>query len=220
MSLARPLRPLLQRPAISTCPTIARIRPLSTSPLLQEHTKRITKDRNPKRGMSPMRGVGPKQMLETEQYDLPRPVLDPKARTEVKTDEDHGLWGFFHEKKCLPTPEEDHAHGRAWTAAELRIKSWDDLHRLWWACVKERNIIATQQKERERLDPGYGEYESEEREAEVIKTQKRIRYVLTERYYAWEEAREIAETDPEVNLSGVGQAYVPVYEETFEQTKA
>lgn len=78
--------------------------------------------------------------------------------------------------------------------------------------MKERNIIATQQKERERLDPGYGEYESEEREAEVIKTQKRIRYVLTERYYAWEEAREIAETDPEVNLSGVGQAYVPVYE--------
>lgn len=77
----------------------------------------------------------------------------------------------------------------------------------------ERNIIATQRKERERLDPGYGEYEANEREAEVIATQKRIRHVLTERYYAWSEARELAETDPEVDLSGRGPAYSPINQE-------
>lgn len=57
--------------------------------------------------------------------------------------------------------------GRAWSVEELRRKSWDDLHKLWWRCVKERNIIFTQALERQRLDPGYGEYEAKGRDREV-----------------------------------------------------
>ena len=34
--------------------------------------------------------------------------------------------------------------GRPWTAEELRRKSWDDLHVLWYKCILERNIIATE----------------------------------------------------------------------------
>jgi large subunit ribosomal protein L47 len=60
-----------------------------------------------------------------------------------------------------------HAHGRGWTVQELRSKSWDDLHRLWWMCVKDINRCMTTEAERVRLDAGYGQYEFEARMEEV-----------------------------------------------------
>lgn len=36
-----------------------------------------------------------------------------------------------------------------------------------------------------------------------------IKHTLTERQYAWEDAVELAKSDPEVNLSGEGPAYSP-----------
>lgn len=109
----------------------------------------------------------------------------------------------------MNTPEEDHEHGRYWSAEELRGKSWEDLHALWWVCCKERNRIATEAFERKRLEAGYGEAESKERDAMVRMTQRAIKHVLTERYYSWEDARELAKGDPEVDLSGEGPAFTP-----------
>jgi large subunit ribosomal protein L47 len=43
--------------------------------------------------------------------------------------------------------------------------------------------------------------------------------VLTERYYSWEEARQLARDDPEVDLSGEGPAYIPL-EDAFEPETA
>jgi large subunit ribosomal protein L47 len=98
-------------------------------------------------------------------------VRDPKRRTAVEVDENHGLWDFFSESRAaLMTPTELASHGRGWYVQELRRKDWDDLHRLWWVCVKETNRIKTFKAERERIGKMYGDYEADARLEEVCST--------------------------------------------------
>lgn len=157
-------------------------------------------DKSKNRGVSAIHRTGPKHPLSVSKFPLPVPVsradLPPR-----QTNPDHGLWGFFPPSR-LPTstPEYDIAHGRAWSIQELRGKSWDDLHCLWWVCVKERNRISTSNRERERLKAGYGEAELQDRDKVVRATQHAIKHVLRERWYAWEDARQIwvASKAPEV----------------------
>lgn len=40
--------------------------------------------------------------------------------------------------------------GRAWHAEELRRKSFDDLHTLWYKLIVERNALYTQREEMKR----------------------------------------------------------------------
>ncbi|EPQ65396.1 BgtA-20946 [Blumeria graminis f. sp. tritici] len=168
------------------------------------------RDMNRIRGVSSTRRTGPRQPLSVSKTLLPQPVRDPDRRSKYEVDENHGLWGFFHSKdKSINTPEEDHAFGRSWTVEELRGKDWEDLHALWWVCAKEKNRISTASYERKRLKAGYGDAESEERDKAVRRTQRAIKHVLTERWYSWTEAKDLAKEDPEINLSGTGPTYCP-----------
>ncbi|RDL33657.1 54S ribosomal protein L4, mitochondrial [Venustampulla echinocandica] len=181
-----------------------------TSPFSSTSSTYYPRDNNRERGVSTQRRTGLRQPVSVSKTPLPKPVLNPEKRSKVEVDPDHGLWQFFHSKdKPMNTPEEDHAHGRPWSVEELRQKSWEDLHSLWWVCCKERNRIVTEAYERKRLNAGYGDAESKEREAMVKITMRAIKQALTERYYSWSDAEELAKTDPEINLSGEGSVYTP-----------
>lgn len=128
------------------------------------------RDGNPNRGVSALRrtGLRRRQTLSVKVEDLPKPVLDSKQRSQVDVDPNHGLWGFFNRDRYpFATPEYDNNHGRAWTVVELRAKDFEDLHKLWWVCVRERNRLATERHERKKADAGYGDWESEQREVVV-----------------------------------------------------
>ncbi|GAB1318812.1 54S ribosomal protein L4 mitochondrial [Madurella fahalii] len=184
----------------------------TTAALLKRHTyvgARDNMDHSKKRGESAIRRTGTRWRLSMSDVPLPKPV--PRDQLPpIETDPNHGLWEFFADRQTVAaTPEQDAKHGRSWTVEELRHKSWDDLHRLWWVCVKERNRIATANWERNKSRLGFGEGEALERDHRVRDTMRCIKHVLTERFYAWEDAVKLAENDPEVNLSGDGPAFTP-----------
>ncbi len=151
------------------------IAPFSSTPVPQAR-KKVRKDNNPNRGQSALYRSGlaqrldprEKRLLAEKVARLPKPVLDPRQRSEVLVDEDHGLWDFFNrDRTSLTTPEELAGHGRGWTVAELRKKDWDDQWRLWWVCIKERNRLFTYLREKERVGKLYGAHEAYKRLTQV-----------------------------------------------------
>lgn len=94
----------------------------------------------------------------------------------------HGLEEFFE----TPLQEGDKPRtGKEWKAADLRRKSFDDLHKLWYVLLKERNMLASEQGRRKARGE---KLPNPTRTTKVKKSMARIKLVLTE--------RAIAITDP------------------------
>lgn len=108
----------------------------------------------------------------------------PPAASNLKCPDDHPLWQFFSDKKFLRTPDELDTLSRPWTIPELRRKSFDDLHSLWYTCLKERNVLA---RENHLVVFNFEtQTETYQTVADSIRTTMwRIRHVLSERDWAF-----------------------------------
>ena len=109
--LAPALAPLLNQLSLQQPPCQQKF---STSP--SHFLRRYRRDNNKLRGVSALRRKGFKKPISIRpivaRLGLPKPVLDPKRRSKIHVDDNHGLWGFFNEKKeLLSTPDEEAKHG-------------------------------------------------------------------------------------------------------------
>ena len=68
--------------------------------------------------------------------------------------------------------------GRAWKAEELRLKSFEDLHTLWYVLLKESNMLLS---ERERTRKSNQRAHQPDRLLKVRLSMARIHTVLEER---------------------------------------
>ncbi|XWS48131.1 hypothetical protein CRYUN_Cryun13aG0046600 [Craigia yunnanensis] len=92
--------------------------------------------------------------------------------------------------------DEKPVYGRGWKASELRLKSWDDLHKLWYVLLKEKNILMTQ---RQMLHAQNLQFPNPERIPKVRKSMCRIKHVLTERAIEDPDPRRCAEMKRMIN---------------------
>ncbi|KAF8798950.1 MRP-L47-domain-containing protein, partial [Phlegmacium glaucopus] len=147
--------------------------------------------------------------LPSEPLQTPGPPKPKQKLTHnVPVREDHGLYAFFRRKpddtlkgenrfEVVETPETYQVlTGRPWFASELRNKSFKDLHTLWYVCLREKNLLATQKEEVRRMGVTNSELQvSGEKVRNCRKTMARIKAVLNERRLAYVGAVELAERE-------------------------
>jgi hypothetical protein len=105
------IRPVLRLPTTTGCDRAVIVANRSIHSTAARQFPRSTRGRNPNRGVSPMRRRPQKERLGAQKYGIPAPNLGESRRTQPKSDDTHGLWGFFRDKKAIVTPDEDHKHG-------------------------------------------------------------------------------------------------------------
>ncbi|KAF7365213.1 54S ribosomal protein l4 [Mycena venus] len=140
--------------------------------------------------------------------------INPNSSTFVppsaaQLSSDHGLYAFFRRKDDPNLRGDDRYEtftdptikytGRSWLASELRLKSFKDLHTLWYVLLRERNMLATQREEMRRMGLARERFPDANKvnSAKCRKTMARIKGIMNERRLAYEGAITLAEKDRE-----------------------
>lgn len=132
------------------------------------------------------------QFDDLKTIKLREPVVPTHKNFDVSPD--HPLWGFFangsNSQYSYRTTDELDNSSRAWTMAELRLKSFEDLHKLWYIILKERNVISTEK----RLSVAIQRVNTnilDDMDEKLSLSHKRIKQVLLERQVAFERAQTL-----------------------------
>lgn len=135
----------------------------------------------------------------------------PPTAGNIQVPDDHPLWQFFADKKYMRKFDELDSTSRSWTIPELRRKSFDDLHSLWYTCLKERNILA-RENHLLKNDIGSNQDVYETISEKVRTTMWRIRHVLSERDWAFKIAQQ--------NFESEKDSFLQEFEKEFLETPA
>ncbi|XP_072897232.1 large ribosomal subunit protein uL29m [Hemitrygon akajei] len=105
--------------------------------------------------------------------------LTQQSRVLQTTNSCKGLEEFFDDPQNWGEPTVK--SGAPWTAKQLRLKSNEDLHKLWYVLLKEKNMLLTieQEAKRQRL-----QMPSPERLKKVERSMTRIDTIVQEREMA------------------------------------
>ncbi|KAG0695883.1 39S ribosomal protein L47, mitochondrial [Chionoecetes opilio] len=106
--------------------------------------------------------------------------LAPCCPTLHTSSSQRGLKEFFDDEKHWGDFEVK--VGRAWKIDELRIKSNEDLHKLWYVLLKEKNMLLTMEH---ACEEDYQLFPSPERIDKVEESMKHLEAVVEERNRAY-----------------------------------
>ncbi|POY75468.1 hypothetical protein BMF94_1370 [Rhodotorula taiwanensis] len=123
----------------------------------------------------------------------PQEPGQPAPKREETDTTGHPLWRFFHEQQPLEVPDKRKDNSsRSYSSAELRLKSFTELHQLWYVLLRERNVLLTQREEARRLRVDLSGYTAVPDKLRLCqKSMARIKQVISERRHAALEAAEI-----------------------------
>ena len=114
----------------------------------------------------------------------------------------NGLEEYFDSPKGWTWTDTQLLTGRSWLQSELRKKSFQDLHSLWWKLLKEKNKLESQKQEARRFQIFFP---NSDRLHKTKLSMNRIKNCLTERRIGWLQAQAILEKErraEEIKTSG------------------
>lgn len=148
------------------------------------------------------------KFTDLKSIKLREPIVPTHKNFDVSPD--HPLWAFFPDGNksltCFRETVDLDIQSRPWGLPELRRKSFEDLHKLWYLILKERNILAREV----RLADSFNErstHAHNDLDDKLTLTQKRIKQALIERQVAYERVQTFTDNQKEY-LSDFEESYI------------